>query len=91
MIIYFEYFDIMNMEKFTYGISKNDKRKYELFSLENGLKVILCSDETSNISATSLNINIGSSSDPNDILGLAHFVEHMLFMGSQKYPEENYS
>ncbi len=78
------------MEEFTFGISKNDKRKYELFSLENGLKVMLCSDETSNNSAVSLNINIGSSSDPDDILGLAHFVEHMLFMGSKKYPEENY-
>lgn len=38
----------------------------------------------------SLNVNVGSSSDPDDTLGLAHLLEHMLFMGSKKYPDENY-
>lgn len=80
----------LNKRMDTINISKNDTRKYDTFSLENGLKVVICQDETSNISATSLNINIGSSSDPDDIPGMAHFVEHMLFMGSKKYPEENY-
>jgi len=28
-------------------------------------------------------------SDPDDIPGLAHFCEHMLFLGTEKYPEEN--
>lgn len=28
-------------------------------------------------------------SDPNDLSGLAHFVEHMLFLGTKKYPNEN--
>lgn len=32
---------------------------------------------------------MGSYSDPTDIQGLAHFVEHMVFMGSEKYPKEN--
>ena len=30
-----------------------------------------------------------SFSDPPEIQGLAHFLEHMIFMGSKKYPEEN--
>lgn len=30
-----------------------------------------------------------SFSDPRDIQGLAHFLEHMIFMGSKKYPNEN--
>lgn len=72
------------------NISKNDTRKYDTFCLENGIKVIICQDETSNISASSLNVNIGSSSDPDDIPGMAHFLEHMLFMGSKKFPDENY-
>lgn len=31
----------------------------------------------------------GSLSDPGNISGLAHFCEHMLFLGTQKYPKEN--
>lgn len=40
-------------------------------------------------SAAALCIGVGSFSDPDDIPGFAHFLEHMVFMGSEKYPEEN--
>uniref|UniRef100_A0A4W5L3Y3 Nardilysin convertase n=1 Tax=Hucho hucho TaxID=62062 RepID=A0A4W5L3Y3_9TELE len=40
-------------------------------------------------SAAALCVGIGSFSDPNDLPGLAHFLEHMVFMGSEKYPSEN--
>ncbi|XP_045158333.2 nardilysin-like [Mercenaria mercenaria] len=40
-------------------------------------------------SAAALCIGVGSFCDPNDIPGFAHFLEHMVFMGSEKYPTEN--
>ncbi|XP_066480486.1 nardilysin-like [Tiliqua scincoides] len=40
-------------------------------------------------SAAALAICIGSFCDPDDLPGLAHFLEHMVFMGSRKYPDEN--
>jgi len=40
-------------------------------------------------SAAGLSIGIGSFSDPQELQGLAHFLEHMVFMGSPKYPDEN--
>ena len=40
-------------------------------------------------SAASMCIEVGSYSDPEDLQGLAHFLEHMVFMGSKKYPAEN--
>ncbi|XP_052752043.1 nardilysin-like [Galleria mellonella] len=41
------------------------------------------------LAACALSVGVGSFSDPPDIQGLAHFVEHMVFMGSEKYPKEN--
>eukprot|EP01119_Soliformovum_irregulare_P010703 TRINITY_DN2640_c0_g1_i4.p1 TRINITY_DN2640_c0_g1~~TRINITY_DN2640_c0_g1_i4.p1 ORF type:complete len:1093 (+),score=372.86 TRINITY_DN2640_c0_g1_i4:186-3281(+) len=35
-----------------------------------------------------MSIRVGFSSDPEEIPGLAHFLEHMLFLGTQKYPKE---
>ncbi|XP_023405381.2 nardilysin isoform X3 [Loxodonta africana] len=40
-------------------------------------------------SAAALCVGIGSFADPDDLPGLAHFLEHMVFMGSLKYPDEN--
>uniref|UniRef100_A0A8D3DBV1 Nardilysin a (N-arginine dibasic convertase) n=1 Tax=Scophthalmus maximus TaxID=52904 RepID=A0A8D3DBV1_SCOMX len=40
-------------------------------------------------SAAALCVGVGSFSDPGDLPGLAHFLEHMVFMGSEKYPSEN--
>ncbi|XP_076547139.1 insulin degrading metalloproteinase isoform X2 [Osmia lignaria lignaria] len=69
--------------------SSNDKREYRGLLLTNKMKVLLISDPTTDKSAASLNVNIGYLSDPDDLPGLAHFCEHMLFLGTEKYPEEN--
>ena len=37
----------------------------------------------------SLSVNVGSYNDPHDRQGLAHFLEHMIFMGSEKYDDES--
>ena len=34
-------------------------------------------------------MGVGSLCDPNELDGLAHFTEHMVFMGTSKYPNEN--
>ncbi|PQM40259.1 nardilysin-like [Prunus yedoensis var. nudiflora] len=39
--------------------------------------------------AAAMSIGIGSFSDPIEAQGLAHFLEHMLFMGSTEFPDEN--
>ena len=49
--------------------------------------MLLISDPQADKAAAALDINIGSASDPADRQGLAHFLEHMLFLGTEKYPE----
>lgn len=39
--------------------------------------------------AAAMCVRTGSFSDPYDAQGLAHFLEHMLFMGSTDFPDEN--
>jgi insulysin len=60
--------------------------EYRKFTLENEMKVMLVSDEKYNKSAASMNVMVGSLSDPKEYQGLAHFLEHMLFLGTEKYP-----
>ena len=69
--------------------SKLDDRQYRVMTLGNGLRVLLISDPNSNISAAAMDVPAGSFNDPMDYEGLAHFCEHMLFIGTGKYPNLN--
>lgn len=67
--------------------SENDPREYRVITLENSLRALLISDLESDKGAASMNIQVGSNANPKDREGLAHFLEHMLFLGTAKYPE----
>jgi len=67
--------------------SQNDPRQYQAITLNNGMKVLLVSDSEASKSLAALAIPVGSLEDPDSQLGLAHYTEHMLLMGSKKYPE----
>ncbi len=64
-----------------------DHREYRYLVLENGLKVLLVSDPQAEKAAASLDVNVGHHQNPLGREGLAHFLEHMLFLGTEKYPE----
>ena len=64
-----------------------DDRAYRYLQLDNKLKVLLVSDPASDKSAASLDVHVGTFQNPADREGLAHFLEHMLFLGTEKYPE----
>ena len=73
----------------TIKTSPNDTREYQAIHLSNGLEVLLVSDPDLKNSAASLSVPIGSMHNPDSQLGLAHYLEHMLFLGSEKYPVIN--
>jgi insulysin len=64
-----------------------DTAVFRRFTLENGLRVLLVSDAKFNKSGASLVTNTGQIDDPADREGMAHFLEHMLFLGTEKYPD----
>jgi len=67
--------------------SPNDDRSYRYLVLENELRVLLVSDPETDKAAASLSALRGYYHEPQDYPGLAHFLEHMLFIGTEKYPE----
>ncbi|XAR69465.1 Insulysin [Bertholletia excelsa] len=68
---------------------RTDNRLYKRIVLKNSLEVLLISDPETDKCAASMDVGVGSFSDPAGLEGLAHFLEHMLFYASEKYPVED--
>ena len=64
-----------------------DRRTYRAIELKNGLNALLIHDPLAKKSAAAMDIRVGSLADPAGHQGLAHFLEHMLFLGTEKYPQ----
>ncbi|MEQ9464338.1 MAG: insulinase family protein [Haliea sp.] len=67
--------------------SPNDDYAYRYLTLDNELQVLLISDPGAPKAAAALDVLAGSGDNPPGREGLAHFLEHMLFLGTDKYPE----
>ncbi|MEZ5501533.1 MAG: insulinase family protein [Halioglobus sp.] len=67
--------------------SPNDDYQYRLLTLDNQMEVLLISDPNTPKAAASLDVLVGSGDNPPGRGGLAHFLEHMLFLGTDKYPD----
>jgi len=68
-------------------ISPNDTKSYRHITLPNGIGALLISDENTDKSSAALAVNVGHFDDPDDCLGLAHLLEHMMFLGTKRFPE----
>ncbi|SCU77844.1 LAMI_0A02542g1_1 [Lachancea mirantina] len=66
-----------------------DDRNYRYIQLPNKLKALVIQDKDADKAAAALDVNVGAFEDPENLPGLAHFCEHLLFMGSSKFPNEN--
>lgn len=69
--------------------SETDICLYRYIVLENGLKALLVHEPDCDKASAALDVHVGSYFDPEEVPGLAHFLEHLLFMGTEKYPSEN--
>ncbi|MDQ4424622.1 MAG: insulinase family protein [Thalassolituus sp.] len=68
-------------------VSPADAYSYRYMELENGLKVMLVRTPEADKASAALSVNVGSMDDPEGREGLAHFLEHMLFLGTEPFPE----
>ena len=86
------------LDKFSSHIKKinnvyvpiNDNLNYKIITLKNKLQIFFIETKDSNISSATMYVGVGNIDNPKDIDGMAHYLEHMLFMGSDKYQGGTY-
>lgn len=77
--------------KYTYTQVSNDPLKARTYVLKNGLTVILAENHKEPRIQTYIATKAGSKNDPADNTGLAHYLEHMLFKGTDKYGTKDWA
>ena len=63
----------------------------KFFELKNGLKVIVIENKRAPVVAQMIWYKFGSGVEENGKSGLAHFMEHLMFKGTKKFPDSYYS
>ncbi|GAO43024.1 insulinase family protein [Flavihumibacter petaseus] len=76
---------------YTYRYVTNDPMGARFYTLKNGLTVILSKNTKEPRVAVRVAVRAGSNSDPVDHTGLAHYLEHLLFKGTDKYGSLDWS
>ena len=74
-------------DKFGDDEEPGTERAYRAIELDNGLQAFLIYDPDATKSAAAMSVAVGSLENPAEHQGLAHFLEHMVYMGTSKYPE----
>lgn len=77
--------------KFNYFSVTNDPLNSRVYTLKNGLTVFLTVNKAEPRIYTMIPVRAGSKNDPADATGLAHYLEHMLFKGTDKYGTSDYA
>ena len=78
-------------ENKEYETIENDPTGTRIYTLENGLKVYLSVNDEAPRVQTSIAVRAGSKNDPATATGLAHYLEHMLFKGTDMYGTTDFS
>ena len=72
-------------KEYKYETAKNDPLNARIYTLDNGLKVYLTVYKDAPRIQGYIAVKVGSKNDPVDATGLAHYLEHMVFKGSDKF------
>ena len=75
----------VSCEKYKYEEVKGDLSKTRIYTLDNGLKVYLSVNKEKPRIQTYIAVRTGSKNDPAETTGLAHYLEHLMFKGTDKF------
>lgn len=77
--------------KFKYETVPNDPMQTRIYTLDNGLKVYLTVNKETPRIQTYIAVRVGGKNDPAETTGLAHYFEHLMFKGTEKFGTTNFS
>lgn len=92
-LFFFVFYIIQSNEaqkKYTYESVPNDPLKARIYTLNNGLKIYLTVNKATPRIKALIAVRAGGKNDPSETTGLAHYFEHLMFKGTQKYGTLNY-
>lgn len=75
----------------NYESVPNDPYKARIYTLSNGMKVYMSVYKDAPRLQTMIAVKAGSKNDPADATGLAHYLEHMVFKGSDKFGTKDFA
>ena len=76
---------LASCSKYKYETVKGDPMKTRIYTLKNGLKVYLSVNDEKPRIQTFIAVRTGSKNDPAETTGLAHYLEHLMFKGTDKF------
>lgn len=74
-----------------YETVKGDPMKTKIYTLENGLKVYMSVNRNEPRIEAHIAVRVGGKNDPSDNTGLAHYLEHLMFKGTEKFGTSDYA
>jgi len=89
IVFYFRHAPNFTVQLDSEHLSKLDNRVYQFGKMDNGIDYLLVQDPKASKFAVSIGYNAGVFDNPRSLPGLAHFLEHMIFLGSNKFPGES--
>ena len=80
-----------SQKKYSYETVPNDPLKARIYTLDNGLKVYLTVNKETPRIQTFIAVRVGGKNDPAETTGLAHYFEHLMFKGTDKFGTQDYA
>lgn len=77
--------------KYKYETVKGDPMNTKIYTLDNGLKVYMTVNKETPRVQTYIAVKVGSKNDPKETTGLAHYLEHLMFKGTESFGTSDYA
>ena len=76
---------------YKYETVKGDPLETKIYTLDNGLKVYMSVNKEEPRIKANIAVKVGGKNDPSETTGLAHYFEHLMFKGTEKFGTSDYA